>query len=170
MRLLALFTLLASTLSSPLFAAAVPAALLPPPTELISRQPIQWDIPRAISVDVTCDGTPDTLVIGYQGPHQFWLHLQPGDDVEEWGESIHFALTPAPAEGATLCQVPIQIQPATRACRSGRQWDVAPCPAARASSSATASAASCTSTGIHNSSGSTTGASENTAGAITLRG
>ena len=120
MRLLALLTLLTSTLSSPLFAAAVPAALLPPPAELISRQPIQWDIPRAISVDVTCDGNPDTLVIGYQGPHQFWLHLQPSGDVGEWGESIHFALTPAPAEGATLCQVPIQIQPATRACRSGQ--------------------------------------------------
>ena len=97
MRLLALFTLLAATLPGSILAAAVPAALSPPLAELIARQPIQWDIPRALSVDVTCDGNPDTLVIGYQGPNQFWLHLQPGGDGGEWGESIHFALTPAPA-------------------------------------------------------------------------
>ena len=119
MRLLALFTLLAATLPGSILAAAVPAALSPPPAELTARQPIQWDIPRALSVDVTCDGNPDTLVIGYQGPNQFWLHLQPGGDGGEWGESIHFALTPAPAAGAALCQAPIQIQPAAQPCRAG---------------------------------------------------
>ena len=120
MRLLALFTLLVATFSGSILAAAVPAALSPPPAELTARQPIQWDIPRALSVDVTCDGNPDTLVIGYQGPNQFWLHLQPGGDGGEWGESIHFALTPAPATGAALCQAPIQIQPATQPCRPGQ--------------------------------------------------
>ena len=120
MRLLALFTLLAAPISGPTLAAAVPAALSPPPAELLARQPIQWDIPRAIRVDVTCDGSPDTLVIGYQGPDQFWLLLQPAGDGGEWGESIHFALTPAPAEGAALCQAPIQIQPATQPCRPGQ--------------------------------------------------
>ena len=119
MRLLALFTLLVATLPGSILAAAVPAALSPPPAELTARQPIQWDIPRALSVDVTCDGNPDTLVIGYQGPNQFWLHLQPGGDGGEWGESIHFALTPAPAAGAALCQAPIQIQPAAQPCRAG---------------------------------------------------
>lgn len=120
MRLRILFTLLAATTSGPTLAAAVSAALSPPPAELIARQPIQWDIPRALLVDVTCDGNPDTLVIGYQGPNQFWLHLQPGGDGGEWGESIHFALTPAPATGAALCQAPIQIQPATQPCRPGQ--------------------------------------------------
>ena len=38
--------------------------------------PVQWDVARALAVDVTCDGNPDTVVLGYQGRAQIWLSVR----------------------------------------------------------------------------------------------
>ena len=69
--------------------------------------PVQWDVARALPVDVTCDGQPDTVVLGYQGRAQIWLSVRqsslPGRPL------LPPLILEVGKPGAPLCQSPIRL-------------------------------------------------------------
>ena len=74
-----------------------------------SRAPIQWDVARAVSVDVSCDGQPDTLVLGYQGKSQVWLSVRQGG-VQGRPLMAPQAFPVGTETNNAFCQTPVQIQ------------------------------------------------------------
>ena len=70
--------LLLLTFSFPAMAADSDEGNIEPSTPLRpeSRAPVQWDVARAVSADVTCEGKEDTIVLGYQGKNQVWISVR----------------------------------------------------------------------------------------------
>ena len=74
-----------------------------------SRAPIQWDLARAVTADVTCDGHPDILVLGYQGKSQVWLSVRQGN-IQGRPLMAPMAFPVGTETDNAFCQTPVQIQ------------------------------------------------------------
>ena len=101
--------LLLLLLTPGLYAAALPhtGAVHSALPHLEPSPPVQWDVARALTVDMTCDGKPDTVVLGYQGHAQIWLSVRqstlPGRPL------LMPLILEVGKPGAPLCQSPIRL-------------------------------------------------------------
>ena len=83
-----------------------------------SRAPIQWDVARAVSADVTCEGKEDTIVLGYQGRNQIWISVRRNGT--EGRPLLPPIILPVGTEGAeAFCKTPVQIQTFPLDCKKG---------------------------------------------------
>jgi hypothetical protein len=85
-----------------------------------AQKQVRWDDKSAVVADVTCDGLPDTLVVGYQ-PDKVWLGVVHGAkrNVTPTTETLSFSLGKSET---SFCTSPVHIETApidwTTPCRA----------------------------------------------------
>jgi len=81
-----------------------------------AQKQVRWDDKSAVVADVTCDGLPDTLVVGYQ-PDKVWLGVVHGAkrNVTPTTETLSFSLGKSET---SFCTSPVHIETAPIDCRS----------------------------------------------------
>ena len=117
---LRLSLLLLLILSCPAMAADSDEGNIEPSTPLRpeSRAPVQWDVARAASADVTCEGKEDTIVLGYQGKNQVWISVRRNGT--EGRPLLPPIILPVGTEQAdAFCRLPLQIQTFPLDCKKG---------------------------------------------------
>jgi hypothetical protein len=46
--------------------------------QALSNAHVHWDSKHVLRADVTCDGRPDFVAVGYEGKAAFWVGIVPG--------------------------------------------------------------------------------------------
>jgi hypothetical protein len=70
---------------------------------------VQWNAKAAVVADVTCDGVPDTIVVGYE-TGSVWLGVVPGTKSPKAGKPMttHFLLGKQTQD--SFCDVPVRVE------------------------------------------------------------
>ncbi len=80
-----------------------------------TRPSVSWDEKSAVVADVTCDGIPDTLLIGYQ-PDKVWLGVVNVTRRKSTSVIATFAFLIGKPAQDSFCAVPVRIETAPIDC------------------------------------------------------
>ena len=75
-----------------------------------TKPAVAWDAKTAVSADVTCDGKPDTVVIGYEKKEVVWLGVVPGSDKNRASSPITMSFLIGKHTQDSFCSIPVQIE------------------------------------------------------------
>jgi len=76
-----------------------------------AKPAVGWDAKTAVSADVTCDGKPDTVVIGYEKKKEVaWLGVVPGSDKNRASRPITMSFLVGKHTQDSFCSLPVQIK------------------------------------------------------------
>jgi len=74
-----------------------------------AKHEVKWDAKTAVVTDVTCDGVPDTLVVGYE-KGAVWLGVVPGPSASKSAKLITTRFSVGKQTQSSFCAVPVRIE------------------------------------------------------------
>ncbi len=78
---------------------------------------VSWDEKTTVVADVTCDGSPDTLLMGYQ-PDKVWLGVVHGVKQNDAARTETFSFSIGKHTQDSFCSMPIRIETAPIDCEA----------------------------------------------------
>jgi hypothetical protein len=90
-----------------LAAAANPVAAVKALRE--AKREVTWDAKTAVVADVTCDGVPDTVVVGYER-NTVWLGAVPGTTSDKSAKLTTTRFSVGKQTQDSFCTVPVRIE------------------------------------------------------------
>ncbi|TMH89902.1 MAG: hypothetical protein E6H44_07605 [Betaproteobacteria bacterium] len=94
-----------------------------------AKPKVSWDEKTAVSADVTCDGKPDTAVIGYEEGF-VWLGVIPGYAGDKQAKPMTFRFTVGKDTQDSFCRVPVRIKTSAIGCKT-EDFDLPGCKAVK---------------------------------------
>ncbi len=77
----------------------------------------KWDDKSAVLADVTCDGNPDTIAVGYKRKKVF-VGVVPGGVSEPASKPMVFEFSVGEHSQESFCETPVRIKTSPLTCRS----------------------------------------------------
>jgi len=74
-----------------------------------AKHEVKWDAKTAVVADVTCDGVPDTLVVGYE-KDGVWLGVVPGPNAGKSAKLTTTRFSVGKQTQSSFCAVPVRIE------------------------------------------------------------
>jgi len=74
-----------------------------------TNQKVNWDAKTAVVDDVTCDGIPDTVIVGYE-QDAIWLGVVPGTKSDKLGKPTTTRFFLGKQTQDSLCAAPVRIE------------------------------------------------------------
>ena len=70
---------------------------------------VRWDAKAAVVADVTCDGVPDTVAVGYESG-SVWLGVVPGIKSAKMGKAMTIRFLLGKQTQDSFCDVPVRVE------------------------------------------------------------
>lgn len=91
-----------------------------------AKHEVNWDAKTAVVADVTCDGIPDTVVVGYERD-AVWLGAVPGTKSNKPGKLTTTRFSVGKQTQDSFCAVPVRVEAYPIECEDEEVGDLPGC-------------------------------------------